>query len=271
MANFAMNAKAPWKSIAINGKIESKFLFRTALSKSILPFALYKPDLVVLPITVDLNEENQKKIKLHSADDLMSDGYLNASRWFKNVENTWDIYRTEKNKKISVEDYLNWQNKLTTQDLNAPYLVIYNMSGKDAYATVVRRDTIGLEFFIDYTTYRVELYKNNEAFYLSSILNSSTPNFMMKDFQSRGLWGARDVSKKILDIYFPKFNEEDETHMRLAELGKAAHERAAQYLKENPPQKELIAIHLGRLRVEIKKHLSAEMKKIDKIVKKMIG
>ena len=59
--------------------------------------------------------------------------------------------------------------------------------------------------------------------------------------------------------------------MHLAELGKAAHEKAAQYLKDNPPQKELTAIHLSRLRLEIKKHLAAEMKEIDKIVKKLIG
>jgi hypothetical protein len=94
---------------------------------------------------------------------------------------------------------------------------------------------------------------------------------MMKDFQAKGLFGERHVHKKILDIYFPKFEETDETHLHLAELGKAAHEKAEQYLKDNPPQKELTAIHLGRLRLDIKKHLSAEMKEIDKIVKKLIG
>ena len=80
------DAKPPWKSLEINGRIESKFLFRTALSKSILPFALFQPDLAVLPITIQLDESNQKKIVLHSADDLMSDGYLHASRWFKNAD-----------------------------------------------------------------------------------------------------------------------------------------------------------------------------------------
>ena len=71
----------------ISGRIEGKFLFRTALSKSILPFALYKPDLAVLPITIKLNQENEQDIQLHSSDDLMSEGYLNASKWFKNAEN----------------------------------------------------------------------------------------------------------------------------------------------------------------------------------------
>lgn len=141
----------------------------------------------------------------------------------------------------------------------------------DANTTIVKREEIDLEFIVESKGYSFMTTNLDEAYYLASILNSKIPNALMKDFQSKGLWGARDVHKKILDIYFPKFNEEEETHMRLAELSKAAHERAAQYLKENPPQKELIAIRLGRLRVEIKKHLSAEMKEIDKIVKKLIG
>ncbi|MCK9426889.1 MAG: hypothetical protein M0Q21_12690 [Ignavibacteriaceae bacterium] len=266
-----VDAKEPWKSLAISGRIESKFLFRTALSKSILPFALFKPDLVVLPITVTLNDKNEKEIKLHSSDELMSDGYLNASKWFKHAENYWDIYRTEKNKKISCENYLNWQNKLTTQNINAPFIVLYNTSGINASAVVIDRISVDLEFIIDHKTYLSFFNNENEAYYLVSILNSSIPNLMMKDFQSRGLWGARDIHKKILDVYFPQFDEKDAIHLRLAELSKTAHNKASQYLKDNTPQQELTATRLGKIRVDIKKHLAAEMKEIDKLVKKVIG
>lgn len=265
------DAKKPWKSIELSGRIESRFLFRTALSKSILPFILYKPDIVVLPITVDLNDENEKKIKLHSADDLMSDGYLNASRWFQNAENIWAIHKTQKNSKIGAVQYLNWHNKLLSQNFNANYLVIYNSSAKDANATIIRRDDLDIDYIVETVTYVFYTNNINEAYFLSAILNSTIPNEMMKDFQAKGLFGERHVHKKILDIYFPKFNEEDEIHVHLAELGKAAHEKTAQYLKANPPKEELTATRLGRLRMEIKKHLSAEMKEIDKIVKKLIG
>jgi len=118
--------------------------------------------------------------------------------------------------------------------------------------------------------YAFETDNLHEGYYLVSILNSAIPNALMKDFQSRGLWGARDVHKKILDIYFPKYNEEDETHKRLADISKAAHQKGALYLATNPPKEELTATRLGRLRVEIKKHLSPDMKEIDKIVKKLI-
>ncbi len=42
------------------------------------------------------------------------------------------------------------------------------------------------------------------------------------------------------------------------------------FLKFNPPKHELSAVHLGRYRVEIKKHLNKEMKEIDKLVKRII-
>ena len=93
---------------------------------------------MVLPIIIESNQNGEKEVKLYSSEELMNEGYLYASRWFHNVENIWGIHRTEKNEKITAEDYLNWQNKLTNQNLNAPYLVLYNTSGKDANSVVLK-------------------------------------------------------------------------------------------------------------------------------------
>lgn len=266
------DAKSPWKeNVDFNGMMESRFVFCTALSKSILPFMLFKPDLIVLPITIEINKYNKKEIKLHSPIDLQKSGYLNASKWFQNVENFWKIFRTEKNKNVSSENYLNWQNKLTDQDINIPYVVLYNASAKDANATVVKRSDLPLEFIIESKGYWFGTEDINEAFYLTAILNSSIPNELMKDFQSRGLYGARDVHKKILDIYYPKFNEKNKSHLKLAYLSEAAHLKTKEYLLENPPSQELSAIHLGKIRIEIKKYLWEEMKNIDEIVKDIIS
>uniref|UniRef100_A0A7V2ZJT7 site-specific DNA-methyltransferase (adenine-specific) n=1 Tax=Ignavibacterium album TaxID=591197 RepID=A0A7V2ZJT7_9BACT len=264
------DAKKPWKDLEFTGKIESKFIFRTALAKSILPFVLYKPDLVVLPILIENNNE-RKEIKLLSANDLMQEGYLNASKWFKNTENIWEINKTEKSKNMSANDRLDFQRGLTEQNLNAPYLVLYNSSAKDANATVVERDKLDLTFFVESVTYVFYTSNMYEAYYLSSIFNSDIPNKMMKDFQAKGLFGARHVHKKILDIYFPRFDENNEIHLQLAKLNEIAHEKAVKYLQDNPPQKELTATRLGKLRLDIKKHLADEMKEIDKLVKKVVG
>jgi hypothetical protein len=264
------DAKAPWKEIALHGRIESRYIFRTALSRSILPFALHHPDLVVLPISIEVNEQGEKTIKLHEADDIMNKGDLQASRWFRNTENIWEINRTERSRNMTSDDRLNFQRGLTGQKLNAPYLVLYNSSAKDANATVVKREDIDFEFIVESVAYVLYTANKKEAYYLTAILNSALPNLLMKDFQAKGLFGPRHVHKKILDVYFPKFNERNEKHLQLAALSEAAHRKTSLFLKENPPQQPLTAMFLGRLRLEIKKNLMVELTEIDAIVNELI-
>jgi hypothetical protein len=223
----------------------------------------------VLPIIIEKNNEGEKIIKLYNALQIKREGYLNANVWFENVERIWTYNKTPLNKKYTSEQYINYQNKLTSQNLNAKYLVLYNSSAKDANATVLIRKDLDLEFIVESVSY--VYYTNNldEAYYLTSILNSSVPNLLMKDFQAKGLFGARHVHKRILDIYYPKFDRKNELHNVLSQLSKAAHKKTKKYLLDNPPQ-QLTAIHLGNLRTNIKKHLTTELLEIDTLVKKII-
>jgi type I restriction-modification system DNA methylase subunit len=263
------DAKSPWKELDISGSLESRFLYRTILSKGILPFALYQPELVALPVVVE-TEHNNKTIKLMSALELRREGYSEAAKWFQKVENFWDLFRTEKSKKMSCYDRINFQKGLSDQNLNAPYLVLYNASAKDANATIVKRESYDLEFIVESVCYVFYTDCLEEAYYLTSIFNSTVPNELMKDFQARGLFGARHVHKKILDIYYPKYDAANDTHQKLADQSKLAHGKANAYMAANTPTQQLSAIHLGRLRTSIKKHLAEELKEIDKLVKKIL-
>ena len=263
------DAKDPWK-IKLEGLIESQFLFRTAISKSILPFCLYNPDLIILPIIINVNDRNEKVIELHNSDSLRSLGYINAAAWFQNAERIWDISKTDRNKNISAEKYLNWMNKLTNQDLNSKYIVLYNASAKDANSLVIDRQKLDLEFIADgkeYIYYTNNLY---EANYLSAILNSTITNFLIKDFQTKGLFGARDIHKRILDIYFPKYDEKNYLHKLLSDLGKQCHDKVEKFIKSQSLPQNLSMHALARLRLEIKKHLENEMRQIDELVEKIM-
>jgi type I restriction-modification system DNA methylase subunit len=90
------DAKKPWTSIDLKGRIESRFLFRTAISKSILPFTLFNPALVVLPITLKESRGGGQIIELHSVEELRKEGFLNAARWFRDVEQIWIERRTRR-------------------------------------------------------------------------------------------------------------------------------------------------------------------------------
>lgn len=269
-ADLERDAKKPWKGIRFSGRMESEFVYRTALSKSIVPFGLYKPDLVVLPVLAEKDETGLKKLKLFTADELLREGYSYASRWFRNGENIWEQLRTQKNRKHSSYFYLNWQNKLTSQNLNTPYLVLYNASAKDANATVVRREDLDLEFVVESKAYYFATNDLNEAYYLTSILNSTLPNLMMKDFQTRGLFGPRDVHKKILDVYFPKFQLDNTKHVRLAELAQSSHNQVSMFLEGIPKDARMDGYHLGKIRLQIKDYLTENLKEIDQVVNKIL-
>ena len=68
-----------------------------------------------------------------------------------------------------------------------------------------------------------------------------------------------------------KFNEKNKTHLKLAASSEKAHKKAKKYITANLPKQELSAIHLGRYRMEIKKHLKEEMEGIDELVGEVIG
>jgi len=267
--DILLDAKAPWK-MNLAGHVESKYIFRTAISKSILPFYLHNPALITLPVTIEKEEDGLKKIKLHTSKELMYASELKAWKWFENVETIWNLNKTEKSKNMSATDRIDFQRGLTSQNLNNRYLVMYTASAKDAIALVFDRTSIDLELFVDSSTYVYYTDKEQEAHYLATILNSSIPNKQIKDFQARGLFGPRSIHKKILDIYFPKFKDSDKQHLRLAELGKRCAAKAKAFVADNPQRNDLSAHSLGKLRLEIKKHLSPELAEIDSIAEKIM-
>ena len=267
-ADIQSDAKAPWK-IRLNGQVESKFIFRTAISKSILPFYLYHPAWITLPITIE-KEVGQKHIKLYTSEQLMKEGELKAWRWFANTENIWNINKTEKSATMTNTDRLNFQRGLCAQNLNARYLVLYTASAKDANALVFDRQTLDLEFIVESKTYVFYTNNEKEAYYLAAVLNSSILNHSMKAFQTKGLFGPRDVHKKILNIPFPKYSESQKPHLELAMLSEQCHEKATTFMAQNKYPPNLSAHDLGKVRIDIKKSLSNEFSEIDQLVKRMI-
>lgn len=262
------DAKKPW-TLTFENYVNKDFLFYSALSNNIFPFYFAKPILVHLPIEIN-HTEKIKNIQLLSADDVLKKGIRHSYKWFSNTENIWNIHKTAKSKNMQSTDRINYQKGITSQNLNAPYLVLYNASAKDANATIVKREDYDLEFIVESVCYVYYTNNLNEAYYLTAIFNSSSPNKRMKDFQAKGLFGPRHVHKKILDVYFPKYIETNKQHKKLAVLSQQAHEKAKIYIAANPSTKEIKGMVLGKLRVEIKKHLHKELQQIDEIVDKLL-
>ena len=259
-------AKPPWKAFTLAGRVHTRYLFRTALAKNILPFTMVNPPLVLLPIEID-ERDGEKRIVLVAPELMFQRGEAETSRWFEGASELWDKHRTENNKgkNINLWAWLDWQNKLTGQNLAFNQIVVYTAAGKDASASVIDRRNLDKPFIADHKTYLYTCESQREASFVAAYLNSGYVNSKIKDFQSRGLFGPRDVHKTVLAIPFPEFDPVNPDHLTLSGLGVEA-SKAAHRITGSDPALDLDPNALGRLRRKIRVDLAELFKLIDQLV-----
>lgn len=262
-------AKAPWKGQLLSGRAEGSLLYRTAISRNVIPFALVDPLLVLLPI-IGGKPKSKTPFKLLTADGMLENGFRYGSAWFFDAETRWEAKKTDKNKQsgMTLSDRLNFQHGLEEQNPGARYLVLYTSSATDASATVVDRNTFDYPFIVDHKTYWCECSTLHEAHYLSAYINSGYANRIIKEFQSRGLFGPRDIHKLILKIPFPKYQKDDSDHQALTAFGAKCADLARSFVK-NVKVTDLQARALGRVRANLADQLSPELEQIDILVEKL--
>jgi len=96
-------------------------------------------------------------------------------------------------------------------------------------------------------------------------VNSDYANDMIKEFQSRGLFGPRDIHKLIVKLPFPKYEKGDKAHGDLSALGKACAQVAGKFVRSMAVQ-DLEPRALGRARATLRDELAPELEKIDLLV-----
>jgi hypothetical protein len=263
-------AKPPWKGNLVSGRVEGSLLFRTAISRNVIPFALVDPPLVVLPVMLEDTPEGGTEFVVETAEELFERGYQYGSEWFLDVEKIWEAHKTDKNRELgmTLSNYLNWQNKLTDQNPKARHLVLYTSSATDACATVIDGKTFDHPFVVDHMTYWCHCGSAEEAHYLSAYVNSGYANAMIKEFQARGLFGGRHVHKLIVKVPFPTFDKNAIDHLALSELGSKCARLADNFVRAARPD-NLHARALGTMRSRLRDQLSAELAEIDCIVEKL--
>ena len=270
-------AKEAYKGVSFKGNIEKDFLYATLLSTDIVPFGYLDFRTVVLPLVQE--EEGYSIIKENDAG---KKGFINLSKWLHKAQKVWEEKRGEKAGKIDAIDWLNYRNKLSVQR-RSKYRVLYPMSATYLCACVVQEKAIktnieGQEFELqgfvtDYKAYYIETNNKQESYYICSILNSPFLDNLIKPMQTRGLFGPRDICKKVFEIPIPEFNSLNEDHKTLTTLGEECTKKVSKLLSEGTPTKtcaELVSASIGNLRKMIKAELTDEIKEIDGIVKKIL-
>jgi hypothetical protein len=270
-------AKEPYKGIRLKDPVEAEFLYASLLSTDLVPFGHFEFRPVVLPLLEDAHG-----YELLNAEQARTKGYLKLAQWLQRVQEIWTRKRKEKARKGDALSWLNYRNKLTDQNPRAKYLVLYPKSATFLCAVAVRaksithavdsQEVVLRRFVPDHVTFFYETSEPKEAQYLSAVLNSPTVDTLIKPMQARGLWGPRDIHKKVWELPIPEFNEKNPKHTRLADIAEACAEKVKEMV---PDLKKLFedvrGPHaIGRARTAVRQALHDELAEIDSLVKEIL-
>jgi len=278
-----IEAKPPYRRINFEGGIEAEFIYATLLSTDLLPFGHLDFRRVVLPLIDD-----GPAYRLLDADQARGKGHLKLAEWLERAQTTWAEIRKGKAEKANALAWLNYRNKLIEQNPKSKYVVLYTRSATNLCAAALEvgqtcfprsaavsdgPEISSRHFVAADATYYFETDDPKEAGYLAALLNSPAVDDLIKPMQSRGLWGPRDIHKKVWELAIPQFNRGDKAHLHLVEIAEACTEKVKGLI---PNLKELFQgvrgpRVIGHARAMVRKALREELGEIDAIVANVLN
>jgi len=265
-------AKNAYKDITFRGNVECRFLFATLLSTDLLPFGHLDHRMVVLPIVPE-----DDHFKLLDKEQARQQGFLYLEQWLEKAEMEWKKRRGVKAERITILEWLDYRRKLTLQNPKAKYRVIYNTSGTFLTAAMVENGAIFFEigeqvveaqgFVANDKIYYYETSNYQEAFYLVTVLNAPVIDRLIKPMQSRGLWGPRDIHKKVLELPIPQFDANNPVHKQLVEIGEESSIKVKKWLASGGAGQ---VKSIGTLRGRVREMLKSELNEINELVQNIL-
>jgi hypothetical protein len=260
-------AKVPWKGVRLEGRVYPENLYATLVSKFLLPFGYQRLHLAALPVCV---EDGQLKIMREA--DFVAKGRIDSWRtYFKPAEQKWDELKKETSQFDDLVERLDYQRNLTVQRPAGVFKVLYNKNGTHISSCVI--DAYGVPpsvygyptqgFLAEDKTYCLETTDGDEAHYLCALLNAPCVDEAIKLYQTRGLFGERDITRTPFEACaIPPFAAADPDHRELARLSRAAHAVIA----DVRPQGEVV-----RARRLAREAVAAQIAAIDAIARRVLG
>ena len=235
-------AKKEWNYQFQNKKIESNFKFNTFLNSDLIPFFLTKLRNIFLPVDEHL-EFNLKYLK----------EYPLAMNFYNEMNK---IYQEKKKITSNIETLfsnLNYWNKLSKQSVNKSYIVVYNASGSNLKAAVIKN--FKYQIIIGSENYYYSTESMDEAYYLSAILNSPILTEHIKLIKS-----SRHIHKRPFSFPISVYDKTNELHKFLTKQAMKCEVIVKELFIKNPK------ISIEKVKELINKELNLINHKVEQLI-----
>jgi hypothetical protein len=192
------------------GLINKRFLFCTVTSSYLLPFVVLEDELPLVALPLEFRFGIPTIV---SDEEFINAGQVETSAWFNQLDAELETNR--------IRDRIDVRRKLTRQQYQTrAYLVHVGASGKIPCAGIqTNHCRAAYPFVADQTTYVYGTDSEDEALYLTGMLNSAVLASGISDFQARGLFGERHIHTLAVDA-IPMFSSSDDMHLAMARIAK---------------------------------------------------
>ena len=242
--------KAPWKDLdltAITGQtVEDRHLFDVHLGETVAPYVTLEPLKALLPLkrgdfAIPTDDDGPGGVRLGGLERRMRE------RW-QTVSTFWEDNKAPVNR-LSLLGQLDYLHKLSSQlewqknSDDRQVRVVYSKSGQPTAA--ILHDNMAL---VENVLFWVPCRNTEEAYYLLAIINSDALREAVTPLMTKGLFGARDLHKRLWKLPIPKFDREEGLHTTIAGAGAMAAAGAAAKLEGLRGDKVTITIARRELR-----------------------
>lgn len=211
----------------VNHLVEPSSVFYTFAGEHLLPYtASSEPWMVLLPTT---QNPRDPEFRPQTPDELRKDGKVQTASWLQWANKRWARVR-KKGDRTPLWERIDHLGQFSGQSQRDRYLVIYTAAAKRPVACVVDTQALDLPLIVRDRTYWMSTRLRAEADFVAAFLNSTYAADRILDWMNRGLFGPRDINKRVLDVPWPEFDPEDSEHVQLAKIGRrlAAQAEAAE-------------------------------------------
>ncbi|TKX72189.1 N-6 DNA methylase [Halorubrum sp. GN11GM_10-3_MGM] len=237
-------AKERWSGVEMQGQIESKFLHHCITGSELIHFTHLEIPTAVLPVLVSGND-------FHILDEeaARQRGYQHLAEWLSDANQKWDENKGSTND-LDLQERIDYRGTLNQQNPNPRYRVLQNTSGSYVYGSVLDTAELGdidlngttielqrtnegrVPIIIDHKCYYYETDNRDEAYYLSGFLNAPLILELIEEMMSQGLFGGRDIHKRVWEIAIPEYDPEDEVHREIRDKAIEGEEIAEEMIPE---------------------------------------